>query len=434
VPEPPIATEPIVSFESRVTSGISIEVLNAFHAEPPRGKEAGGILLGRPASEPILVEDFEPVLCEHRFGPSYFLSAEDLRGLEESVQWFRTSQAGDLQVLGFYRSQARPESSIDDRDHELMRRFFADPGSLFLLLKPGRGETITAELFVLAEGSLRPAGHPMLFPSDGGSGRHPARRLSIKGLSAGLLRQCDPSGPEPAANGGPGPEKVVDDGIRRTSLPPSRRRHLDTQELVGRNWTWVAALVALIVAAAVLGYRSVGPKHAGTSSEADAGPSSGLATPTSNPMPAPAPGIRTPMTAPQTTVAPETGQGIREALAQWERAVRSGDPGLIAGCYATQLDRYFQQRNSSSEEVRRAAAQSLARYGKPAILRISDLTVIPVSEDRAVASFRKHWQTSGPRIFAGEEQERLIFVKAEDEWKIASEEETKVYWTQKPRG
>ena len=68
------------------------------------------------------------------------------------------------------------------------------------------------------------------------------------------------------------------------------------------------------------------------------------------------------------------------------------------------------------------------------ILRISDLTVIPVSEDRAVASFRKHWQTSGPRIFAGEEQERLIFVKAEDEWKIASEEETKVYWTQKPRG
>jgi hypothetical protein len=75
----------------------------------------------------------------------------------------------------------------------------------------------------------------------------------------------------------------------------------------------------------------------------------------------------------------------------------------------------------------------MARYGKPAILRISELTVTPVSENRAVASFRKHWQTDGPRIFAGEEQERLTFVRTEDAWKIASEEEIKVYWTQRPR-
>jgi len=56
-----------------------------------------------------------------------------------------------------------------------------------------------------------------------------------------------------------------------------------------------------------------------------------------------------------------------------------------------------------------------------------------VSENRAIASFRKHWQTSGPKVFAGEEQERVTFIKAESAWKIASQEETKVYWSQPPR-
>jgi hypothetical protein len=430
-----IPLEPIVSFESRVTSGISIEVLNAFHAAPG-GIEAGGILLGSRTGEPIVIEDFEPVVCEHYAGPSYVLSDEDLRGLEESVQWFRTSEAG-LQVLGFYRSQARPDSSIDERDNDLMRRFFADTGSLFLLLKPGRGETIIAELFALTEGVLRPAGHPMLFPSASGAGCQPAGRLSI-----GLLRSSSP--PIPDAIETPStapPEKVTEVISPGPSLPPARRRQAETQEIAGRNWTWVAALVALTMAAAVLGYRSVGSGAAENAPDTSPIAASAVATPASNPLPVPSPGTAggTPATTaaattPQLDVSPEAEQGIREALAQWERAVLSGDPDLVAACYASRLDRYFEQRNSSNDEVRRAAVQSLARYGKPAILRISDVTLTPVSEDRAIASFRKHWQTSGPRVFGGEEQERLIFVKTQDAWKIASEEETKVYWTQRPRG
>src|SRR5205807_4445815 len=102
--------------------------------------------------------------------------------------------------------------------------------------------------------------------------------------------------------------------------------------------------------------------------------------------------------------------------------MRSGDPNLIAACYSSELDM----------TARRAAVQSVARYGIPAILRISDLTLIPISETRAAALFRKHWQSSGPRIFAGEDQERLTFVNGTDGWKISSEEETKVYWIERP--
>ena len=425
VPQPRLPLDPTVSFERRVTSGISLEVLAAFHAIPPSGNEAGGILLGTRSGEPILVADFEPVLCEHRFGPSYALSDEDLRGLEESVQWFRTSPADGLQVLGFYRSHVGPDPSIDERDDQLMRRFFPEAGSLFLLLKPGRGETITAELFVQAEGGLRPAGHPMLFPSEGiAAMRIPAGAASDK---------ADVRRPSPAA-----------DIVPRPMLPPAHPRRLETQEIAGRNWTWAAAVAALTIAAAILGYQSVAPKNVEPAPEAIPGASSAPQTPASDPMPARAPGTaqRTaaatdPLPATDTPTQPaipsETEKGIRDAFARWERAVRSGDPDLIAACYASQVDQYFKQRNSSPDEVRRATVQSVARYGKPVILRISNLTVTPVSEDRGIASFRKRWQTSGPRIFAGEEQERLTFIKTADAWKIASEEETKVYWTQRPR-
>ena len=212
---------------------------------------------------------------------------------------------------------------------------------------------------------------------------------------------------------------------------------METQEIASRNWTWVAAVAALTIAAAVLGYRSVGSTNAPTAPVAVPSTPAVPPTPVSDPIPAPAPVPATPIAADAAlppAVSPETERGIRNAIAQWERAVRSGDPNLIAACYSSQLDRYFNQQNPSNDEVRRAAVQSVARYGKTAILRISDLTLTPVSEGRAVASFRKHWQTSGPRIFAREEQERLTFVKSEDVWKIASEEETKVYWTHRPRG
>ena len=134
---------------------------------------------------------------------------------------------------------------------------------------------------------------------------------------------------------------------------------------------------------------------------------------------------------------PPWSAGIQSAIEGWQHAILSGDPDLIAACYAPQLERYFDQRNSSSARVRQAALRSFQHFGKPAILRVSELAILPESPDRAIATFRKHWQTHGPKVFAGEEQERLAFVLDRDGtppfWKIVSEEETKVYWTQRPR-
>jgi len=178
----------------------------------------------------------------------------------------------------------------------------------------------------------------------------------------------------------------------------------------------------------VLGYRSVGPP-----------PAPAPAVKPQPPKPEPQAALEdVPKPSPISTPSVSSGMesGIQLAIEEWQHAILSGDPDLIAACYAPRIERYFDQQNSSSARVRQAALRSFQHVGKPAILRISEVAISPVSDDRAVATFRKHWQTRGPKVFAGEEQERLAFVLVPGgeapRWKIVSEEETKVYWTQRP--
>jgi hypothetical protein len=124
---------------------------------------------------------------------------------------------------------------------------------------------------------------------------------------------------------------------------------------------------------------------------------------------------------------------VRATLEQWARTLRSGVPDAISAYYSPLVDPYFTRRQASLSDVRRSLAQSQARYGRPTILRISDIRITPLGEGRAAATFRKHWQTAGPRIFAGEAEDRLALVKRQDAWKIASEQEVRVFWTHRGR-
>jgi len=370
--------QPEVKLANRVSAAIAREILQAS------GWEVGGILLGRRSADEILVEDFEPVPCEHRLGRHYLLSEQDLEGLAESVEWFRAlpaSQASSgLEVLGLCRSRARPESSWNEHDEDLMRRFFADSGSLFVLVEQKLDGALDLEVFVFEAGTLRPR-------RAGSVGTRPSECPMV--------------------------------------LPQSTRPRLqESEEAPDRSWWWVAGLVALTLVGAVLGYRSVGPPPAPPAPPA----------PVAQPQPAkieqPAPPPEAPKVSPisEPSLSPAMERGIQSAIEQWQHAILSGDPELIAACYAPRLER---------ARVRQAALRSFQHLGKPAILRVSDLSIAPLADDRAVATFRKHWQTRGPKVFAGEEQEKLVFVRVGEGvpplWKIVSEEETKVYWTARPR-
>jgi hypothetical protein len=101
-----------IAIRRRAMDGIHREVSEAFAAAPHRGAETGGILLGRREEDRIVVEDFEPVPSEHRFGPSYRLSDTDRELLQETLEWFRGVAQPGVSVLGLYRSHTLPECEL----------------------------------------------------------------------------------------------------------------------------------------------------------------------------------------------------------------------------------------------------------------------------------------------------------------------------------
>jgi len=109
-----------IRISSLVVDGISTEVMKGFDVIQRRGRraEVGGILLGRSGKDDIVVDDFEPVLCEHRFGPSFRLSDSDRSTWYETMQ--RIRQRGEFAVVGWYRTDTREEFALSEDDRELL--------------------------------------------------------------------------------------------------------------------------------------------------------------------------------------------------------------------------------------------------------------------------------------------------------------------------
>src|SRR5260370_5962575 len=97
---------------------------------------AGGILLG--AIEiadqwSVTVLDFTPVLCEHRRdGRSTFMDCP-AQCFKNAVR--RASQSGkrNLGIVGYYRSQTRPEDALAQADYDLFKKCFEQDVRLLLL-------------------------------------------------------------------------------------------------------------------------------------------------------------------------------------------------------------------------------------------------------------------------------------------------------------
>ena len=62
---------------------------------------------------------------------------------------------------------------------------------------------------------------------------------------------------------------------------------------------------------------------------------------------------------------------------------------------------------------------------------ISDVKVESNNGREAVVSFRKEWDMDGQKPFSGAERQRLKLRRIDGNWKIVSEEETKVYWVKR---
>ncbi|HUO32023.1 MAG TPA: nuclear transport factor 2 family protein [Bryobacteraceae bacterium] len=352
-----------VAVQRRVQDRIHQEVNEVFAAAPHRGAETGGILLGRREADRIVVEDFEPVPSEHSFGPSYTLSQSDRQLLQETLEWFRGGTQLGLAVLGFYRSNPLPDFALREDDEDLMRAYFADGEDIVLLVRPSLRGT-NAEDFCL---------------------RRPGSVSSLPLL--------------------------IDSPVR--SWPPPRPRlEPEPEHAPRRGWFWYAAAIALGLLGGGIGYLLLHPANGAPRPLANSAPAATAAA---------AGPVQPAVVGTAVAEAPDTA-GIHELLSRWSAALKRGDVDTAAACYAPVVTTYFARHDIPRAAVRQTIRQARARYGRLEFYRLSGVNITPVSDNRAVATFRKQWKMAGRARSAGSETERMTLVRNDGAWRISSEQ------------
>lgn len=378
---------PLVAIRRRAMDGIHREVSEAFAAAPHRGAETGGILLGRRDRDRIVVEDFEPVPSEHRFGPSYRLSDTDCELLQETLDWFRGGVQPGVAVLGFYRSHTAPEVELCQEDKDLIRAYFGAAEDLVLMVKPSLMGISETDFFIRRCGpSASPA--PVEQPH--------------------LIDQQPPADPAPPP--------LVTWPLPR---PGASMMEIDAERPAakGSRWRWPLCIAATLLglAGGALGYWWWHP---------DTGVDR-IAVTAAAP-PAPQPDARPIVEGTPAPLEADTA-GIHALLDRWSGALKRGDVDAAVQCYAPVVSTYYARHDVTREAVRQSIRRDRARYGRLDFYRVSGVGITPVSDNRAVATFRKHWhwQASGRGRPPGEEEERMTLVRSGGVWLISSEQATR---------
>lgn len=135
VPGKPVA----IHLRFEVVDRLMLEVMRGFGAVPRRGAEVGGVLLGHAQEgDPtaVYVDDFEPVACEYRHGPTYQLSEQDLVRFDEALNHWRPELSPTMRPVGFYRSNTREQLALTEDDLALLNSRFPSASDVILQIKP----------------------------------------------------------------------------------------------------------------------------------------------------------------------------------------------------------------------------------------------------------------------------------------------------------
>jgi proteasome lid subunit RPN8/RPN11 len=186
----------VVHMHLDAVDGIARDVVEGLTSSR-RGIEAGGLLLGHaePGDRPrVWIDRYQRLACEHRLGPRFSLDAKDIEELEKAAAAIH--QSSELNIVGFYRSHPHPGFQLEEADHELIARYFSDPGDLILLIRPESAASISAQFFARnAAGEVRPSGGEFPFHGrvvgalDGSLAEEPAPQPDADAVP------CVPEGP-----------------------------------------------------------------------------------------------------------------------------------------------------------------------------------------------------------------------------------------------
>lgn len=181
-----------------------MEVMRGFGAIPRRGAEVGGVLVGSVENDGnttvVRIEDFEPVHCDHRRGPSFLLADPDAARFTAAISKHQS------RVVGVYRSHTREGLGLTPEDLNLFDHYCPDASAVFLLIKPYATKVSQAGFFFReADGSVRTESSYLEFPFrrkelGGGASERPRERGQAPSYEQhSEPRHYDrPSAPEPA--------------------------------------------------------------------------------------------------------------------------------------------------------------------------------------------------------------------------------------------
>jgi len=166
-----VAGKPVaVYLHLDVVDRILSEVMRGFGAVPKRGAEVGGVLIGtierggeRGDTTIVRVEDFEPVECDYKRGPSYLFEDQDRAAFEAAVHRWQPDATRPAYAVGFFRSHTREGMSLTVEDIRLLDDFFPSPAHIALLIKPYGTKVSTAGFFFREEAGFQ-AATPLEFP------------------------------------------------------------------------------------------------------------------------------------------------------------------------------------------------------------------------------------------------------------------------------
>ncbi|HML17222.1 MAG TPA: hypothetical protein VK419_09355 [Bryobacteraceae bacterium] len=153
VPESPT----VVEYSLVVIEEIRHEVAEGFQRLSRGGIEVGGVLYGTREERHVRILAMRPIACEHARGPSFLLSDKDRVALND--QLLRDAEDSRLEGLisvGWFLSHTRSEIGLTDSDLEIFSIFFPAPWQVAMVVRPGRGGSMRAGIFVReADGTVK---------------------------------------------------------------------------------------------------------------------------------------------------------------------------------------------------------------------------------------------------------------------------------------
>ena len=118
---------------------LRLAAVDGFHRLAHGGVEIGGVLFGVRDPDGVKILAHRELACEYVFGPSFTLSENDRRALEELLASPDTdSQLSGMQPVGWYHSHTRSEILLSEEDLQFYQQYFPEIWQIALVLRPHR--------------------------------------------------------------------------------------------------------------------------------------------------------------------------------------------------------------------------------------------------------------------------------------------------------